>query len=63
MLIGYVADAGTRRRLNELADLQAARARRLHGSAFIGDGAAALRSAAEVLERRIVLRCDAPYAA
>ena len=44
---------GTRRRLNELADLRPRVLAAMHGSAFVGDGGAALRSAADMLERRL----------
>jgi hypothetical protein len=43
----------TRRRLNELADLQPQMLAAMHGSTFVGDGAAALRSAADMLQRRL----------
>ena len=43
----------TRRRLNELADLQPRVLAAMHGSTFVGDGAAALAGAADMLERRL----------
>lgn len=43
----------TRRRLNELADLRPQVLAAMHGSAFVGDGAAALRSAADMLQRQL----------
>ena len=43
----------TRRRLNELADLQPRVLAAMHGSTFVGDGGAALRSAADMLQRRL----------
>ena len=43
----------TRRRLNELADLQPRVLAAMHGSTFVGDGEAALRSAADVLQKRL----------
>jgi flavorubredoxin len=43
----------TRRRLNELADLQPKILAAMHGSTFVGDGASALRSAADMLQRRL----------
>jgi hypothetical protein len=45
----------TRRRLNELADLQPRVLSAMHGPASVGDGAAALRAAADTLERRLGL--------
>src|SRR4029079_2311037 len=54
----------TRRRLNELAELQPRILAAMHGSTFVGDGAAALRSAAHVLERRLgSVPVDAQHAA
>jgi hypothetical protein len=54
----------TRRRLNELAELQPRILAAMHGSTFVGDGAAALRSAADVLERRLgSVSVDAQHAA
>jgi flavorubredoxin len=43
----------TRRRLEELAALEPRMLAAMHGSAFIGDGAAALRQAADVMERHL----------
>jgi hypothetical protein len=43
----------TRRRLSELADLQPRTLAAMHGSTFVGDGGAALRAAADMLERRL----------
>lgn len=43
----------TRARLNELADLQPRVLAAMHGSTFVGDGGAALRLAADMLERRL----------
>jgi hypothetical protein len=43
----------TRRRLDELANLQPRVLAAMHGSTFVGDGAAALRAAADMLERRL----------
>jgi hypothetical protein len=55
---------GTRRRLNELADLQPKVLAAMHGSTFIGDGEAALRSAADMLKRRLgTAPVDAQHAA
>jgi hypothetical protein len=45
--------AATERRLDELASLQPRVLAAMHGSTFVGDGAAALRSAAKMLERRL----------
>jgi len=54
VLMDYVPlTPATSRRLDELADLQPRVLAAMHGSAFVGDGAAALRSAAEVLQRRL----------
>src|SRR4029079_949900 len=54
VLMDYVpVTAATRRRLNELADLHPRVLAAMHGSTFVGDGAAALRSAADMLERRL----------
>ncbi len=43
----------TRRRLHELADLQPRVLAAMHGSTFVGDGGAALRAAADMLQRRL----------
>lgn len=43
----------TRRRLNELADLQPRILAAMHGSTFVGDGGAALRASADMLQRRL----------
>jgi flavorubredoxin len=43
----------TRRRLNELAALEPKMLAAMHGSSFIGDGAAALRAAADVMEQHL----------
>ena len=43
----------TRRRLQELAAFEPAMLAAMHGSAFVGDGAAALRAAADVMERHL----------
>ena len=54
VLMDYVPlTPATRRRLNELADLQPQVLAAMHGLTFVGDGAAALRSAADVLQRRL----------
>jgi flavorubredoxin len=54
VLMDYVPlTPATERRLNELADLQPRVLAAMHGSTFIGDGGAALRSAAGVLRRRL----------
>jgi hypothetical protein len=54
VLMDYVPlTPATRRRLNELADLQPRVLAAMHGSTFVGDGGAALRSAADVLQRRL----------
>jgi hypothetical protein len=45
--------ASTRRRLEELANLQPRVLAAMHGSTFVGDGGAALRSAGDMLERRL----------
>ena len=42
---------GTRARLEDLATLQPRVLAAMHGSSFIGDGAAALRGGADVMER------------
>ena len=43
----------TRRRLEELAALEPRMLAAMHGSAFVGDGASALRRAADVMERHL----------
>jgi flavorubredoxin len=43
----------TRRRLEELAALEPRMLAAMHGSTFIGDGASALRQAADVMERHL----------
>ena len=43
----------TRARLDELAALQPRVLAAMHGSTFVGDGAAALAGAADMLERRL----------
>jgi flavorubredoxin len=54
ILMDYVpVTAATRRRLGELADLNPRVLAAMHGSTFVGDGAAALRAAADMLERRL----------
>ncbi len=54
VLMDYVPlTPATRRRLNELADLQPKVLAAMHGSAFLGDGGSALRLAAGMLERRL----------
>ena len=54
VLMDYVPlTPNTRRRLNELADLQPKVLAAMHGSTFVGDGAGALRAAADVLQRRL----------
>jgi hypothetical protein len=65
VLMGYVPlTPDTRRRLNELADLQPKVLAAMHGSTFVGDGAAALRSAADMLQRRLgAAPLDAQHAA
>jgi len=65
VLMDYVPlTPNTRRRLDELADLQPKILAAMHGSTFVGDGAAALRSAADMLQRRLgAAPLDAPHAA
>jgi flavorubredoxin len=65
VLMDYVPlTPNTRRRLDELADLQPKILAAMHGSTFVGDGAAALRSAADMLQRRLgAVSLDAPHAA
>ena len=65
VLMDYVPlTPATRRRLNELADLQPGVLAAMHGSTFVGDGGAALRSAADMLQRRLgAVPVDAPHAA
>jgi flavorubredoxin len=54
VLMDYVPlTPATRRRLDELADLQPRVLAAMHGSTFVGDGGAALRSAADMLQRRL----------
>lgn len=54
VLMDYVPlTPSTRRRLDELADLQPRVLAAMHGSTFVGDGAAALRAAADMLQRRL----------
>ena len=54
VLMDYVPlTPGTRRRLDELADLQPRVLAAMHGSTFVGDGGAALRAAADMLQRRL----------
>jgi flavorubredoxin len=54
VLMDYVPlTPATRRRLNELADLRPRVLAAQHGSTFVGDGGSALRSAADILERRL----------
>ena len=54
ILMDYVPlTASTERRLEELADLKPRVLAAMHGSTFVGDGGAALRSAAAMLERRL----------
>src|SRR4051812_25546488 len=54
VLMDYVPlTPGTKRRLNELADLRPTTLAAMHGSTFVGDGEAALRAAAEMLQRRL----------
>jgi len=43
----------TRSRLEGLAALQPQMLAAMHGSAFVGDGAAALRAAADVMEQHL----------
>jgi flavorubredoxin len=43
----------TRRRLNELAALEPRMLAAMHGSTFVGDGGAALRAAADVMEQHL----------
>jgi hypothetical protein len=53
----------TRRRLDELADLRPRVLAAMHGSTFVGDGEGALRSAADMLQRRLgAAPVDAPPA-
>jgi hypothetical protein len=53
----------TRRRLDELAALQPKVLAAMHGSTFIGDGGAALRASADMLQRRLgVAPVDAQHA-
>ena len=50
--------------LNELADLQPRVLAAMHGSTFVGDGSAALRAAADMLQGRLgAAAVDAPQAA
>lgn len=54
ILMDYVPlTPATRRRLNELADLRPRVLAAMHGSSFVGDGGSALRSAADMLQRRL----------
>jgi hypothetical protein len=54
VLMDYVPlTPATRRRLHELADLQPRVLAAMHGSTFVGDGGAALRSAADMLQHRL----------
>lgn len=54
ILMDYVPlTPATRRRLDELAALQPRVLAAMHGSAFTGDGAAALRDAGDMLEKRL----------
>ena len=54
VLMDYVPlTPATRRRLNELADLQPRVLAAMHGSTFVGDAAAALRNAADMLQNRL----------
>jgi flavorubredoxin len=54
VLMDYVPlTPATRRRLNELADLKPRVLAAMHGSTFVGDGAQALRSAADMLQLRL----------
>jgi hypothetical protein len=54
VLMDYVPlTPATERRLGELADLRPRLLAAMHGSAFVGDGAAALRNAGEMLRRRL----------
>jgi len=54
VLMDYVpVTCNTRRLLNGLADLQPKILAAMHGSTFVGDGAAALRAAADMLHRRL----------
>jgi flavorubredoxin len=53
----------TRRRLDELAALQPKVLAAMHGSTFVGDGGAALRASADMLQRRLgVAPVDARHA-
>jgi flavorubredoxin len=65
VLMDYVPlTPATRRRLNELADLQPTVLAAMHGSSFVGDGEAALRAAADMLQRRLgAAPVDAVHAA
>lgn len=54
VLMDYVPlTPDTRRRLDELADLRPRMLAAMHGSTFVGDAAGALRSAADMLQRRL----------
>lgn len=54
VLMDYVPlTPATRRRLHELADLEPRMLAAMHGSTFVGDGAAALRAAADMLQGRL----------
>ena len=54
VLMDYVPlTPATRRRLNELAELQPRVLAAMHGSAFVGDGGAALRAAGDMLQHRL----------
>src|SRR6187455_244307 len=65
VLMDYVPlTPATRRRLNELADLQPRVLAAMHGSTFVGDGAGALRAAADMLQHRLgAVSVDAHHAA
>jgi len=54
VLMDYVPlTPATRRRLDELAALQPRMLAAMHGSTFVGDGATALRAAADMLQARL----------
>jgi flavorubredoxin len=65
VLMDYVpVTPQTRRRLEDLAALQPRVLAAMHGSTFVGDGAAALRASGDMLERRLgAAAVDAPAAA
>jgi len=65
VLMDYVPyTENTKRQLANLAELRPRMLAAMHGSTFVGDGAAALRSAADMLQRRLgAAPLDAQHAA